>query len=1030
MERRAKEAREKSLQELKRLRSTGSATRDHASSEDEEAVNPYRDILAVHSSDEEWIDHVPSSASQSERGSERSKKRIKVANAVEDEKAESAKKDEFFVNLIAQLDEQPEVESVPVVTDPIVSEIDWDEPLPDFPTIPPAIAAKNILPTMTSEVDPPSTIDTLKIESIALAPVTEESSNDSVSFYYIDAHERPNGTVYLFGLVKDGAQGYKSACLTVKNVLRNVFLLPKEFVTIDDLQVPNTMEMVKAELDEQIKRFGIKAETVSVRCVSRRYAFEVPGIPTEADWVKLTYPYSQPQFNTTNGRTFSHVFGSSTAPLEMFIVKRRIMGPCWLSIKPSSTGKRGVSWCVEEFEVENPKDVSVLSSTALATPDLTVLSLSIKSVPSLDGSKREIVAASGVIFKNVSVDAVLSSSTQPAGAFSVVREDGPNQALPSTASSIQNAYGNKGKLEVAKCERALLSYLVAIIHRWDPDVIIGHNILGVDLNLLIQRMRSCQTANWSRLGRLNWSQWPKQERQVLSGRLVCDTFLGAKEHVRSKNYLLSTLVESQLNVSDHQLSVEESSYSSLYRAQSVIDPRQLVQMIKSSESEAFLQAQLAFRLHLLSLSKQLTNIAGNLWNRTLTGARAERNEYLFLHEFHNLKFILPDKRQYNQQYQQVDLEDSDNEEQEQGSGKRKPKYSGGLVLEPKRGLYTDIVMLLDFNSLYPSLIQEFNICFTTVEREDLADEIPQLPDSSLPQGILPRIIYNLVQRRRQVKSLMKDSKLSAEDRQQLNIRQQALKLTANSMYGCLGFAHSRFHARPLAALITAKGREVLQSTVDLARMHLGLDVIYGDTDSVMISTGLMVPEEARLLAAKLKKAVNERYKCLEIELDGLFKRLLLLRKKKYAAIKWNEEEKEVLETKGLDMVRRDWCRLSVDSSNYCLQQIMKSSVEMLPDLAGIIGKYLRDLHSNLLQQPIESFVISKNLTKDPQLYADYKGQPHVAVALRMRERGITVHAGDTIQYVICSRPSSSMAERAFSVDEVKRDPSLSIGTNY
>ena len=75
-------------------------------------------------------------------------------------------------------------------------------------------------------------------------------------------------------------------------------------------------------------------------------------------------------------------------------------------------------------------------------------------------------------------------------------------------------------------------------------------------------------------------------------------------------------------------------------------------------------------------------------------------------------------------------------------------------------------------------------------------------------------------------------------KQQLDIRQKALKLTANSMYGCLGFSFSRFYARPIAALVTAMGREALQRTVDYATTTMQLDVIYGDTDSVMINTNL------------------------------------------------------------------------------------------------------------------------------------------------------------------------------------------------
>jgi DNA polymerase alpha subunit A len=165
-------------------------------------------------------------------------------------------------------------------------------------------------------------------------------------------------------------------------------------------------------------------------------------------------------------------------------------------------------------------------------------------------------------------------------------------------------------------------------------------------------------------------------------------------------------------------------------------------------------------------------------------------------------------------------------------------------LEPKKGLYDKFVLLLDFNSLYPSIIQEYNICFTTVERNEVKsalaarsliafqaggeDELPEIPDADLEPGILPRLLANLVMRRRQVKGIMKKLDANSSEYAQMNIRQQALKLTANSMYGCLGFTHSRFYAKQLAMLITAKGREILQDTVNLAEQSLNLNVPYSD----------------------------------------------------------------------------------------------------------------------------------------------------------------------------------------------------------
>ena len=321
-----------------------------------------------------------------------------------------------------------------------------------------------------------------------------------------------------------------------------------------------------------------------------------------------------------------------------------------------------------------------------------------------------------------------------------------------------------------------------------------------------------------------------------------------------------------------------------------------------------------FRTEMLPLSKQLTNIGGNLWIRTLTGGRAERIEYLLLHEFHNRKYIVPDKERPKKK-----AGDS-------GGRKRgKAKYSGGLVLEPKKGLYDKYVLLLDFNSLYPSIIQEFNLCYTTVTRDlkplrnhdksslavdgiSEADEvkIPDLPNRSEHNewGVLPTVIRTLIQRRSVVKKLLK-KETNKEMKNTLNVRQLALKLTANSMYGCLGFSASRFYAAPIAALVTSQGREILQNTVDLAS-GMGLNVIYGDTDSIMIYTGSDDWDKVQQLGKEVKKAVNKKYKLLEIEIDGVFKSMLLLKKKKYAALIASKDRKTgkihlEKETKGLDL---------------------------------------------------------------------------------------------------------------------------------
>src|SRR4051812_27452493 len=99
----------------------------------------------------------------------------------------------------------------------------------------------------------------------------------------------------------------------------------------------------------------------------------------------------------------------------------------------------------------------------------------------------------------------------------------------------------------------------------------------------------------------------------------------------------------------------------------------------------------------------------------------------------------------------------------------------------------------------------------------------------LYSGVLSRLIES----RRQVKTLMKEEKDAAKV-EILDIRQKALKLIANSMYGCLGFSGFKFYAQPIAALIPQKGRETLQATVRLVEEGMKMNVIYGDTDSIFV----------------------------------------------------------------------------------------------------------------------------------------------------------------------------------------------------
>ncbi|KAF9302281.1 DNA-directed DNA polymerase alpha catalytic subunit pol1 [Mortierella antarctica] len=872
--------------------------------------------------------------------------------------------------------------------------------------------------------------------------------NGSMRMYWIDACE-VRGVVYLFGKVLQKATNtYVSCCVAVQNIERNLFLLPRSRRVDKQGNIKEEVDIssVYTEFDAICQVY--KIPTFLSKPVERKYAFDLPGIPGTGEYLKVVYPYSSPSLPTDlNGETFSHVFGANTSALEHFIIKRNLMGPCWLEITGAHVNTTKISWCKTELTVNNPKHIVPMpDSTAPPAPPLCVMSVSLRTIIDTDDKSNEIVSASTSVYHEVRLDDTVENNRKLISKETLIRKPKTSPFPPGFDTAVERSQGRIVKLP---SERALLNRLLVRIHNTDPDVIVGHNFVGFDLDVLLHRMKHNKADHWSRIGRLRRTIWPKlqsgaggmgdttaAEKQVMAGRLMCDTYLGAKEHVRSKSYSLTQLVAMQLGINRDDIEYEKIKQ---YFNNSI----ELEQMLRHSEFDTYLCAELMFSLQLLPLSRQLTALSGNLWSITLTAGRAVRNEYLLLHEFHRNKYICPDKSYFKSNKESImpnDNEDQDDAAAPKKGTRKKPQYAGGLVLEPKKGFYDTYVLLLDFNSLYPSIIQEYNICFTTVkyDKETDNDNLPEYPEEGLPVGILPRLLENLVSRRREVKKLMKGA--TGAKYAEYDIRQKGLKLTANSMYGCLGAAYSRFYAKQLAMLITSRGREILQNTVDLAT-ESGLDVIYGDTDSIMINTNTTQLDDVKPIAEKFKTTVNGRYKLLEIETDGLYQRMLLLKKKKYAAllsVEKNGKQETVTETKGLDMVRRDWCELSQDVSGYVLNQILSSDNKDREQVVDNIHSYLRTVGEETRKGliPIEKFVVNKGLTKAPEDYADAKSQPHVQVALRMKSKGLSVRAGDTVPYIICllgdaTSSKGGYADRAYHPDEIKQPGSnLTIDFEY
>ncbi|XP_044767843.1 DNA polymerase alpha catalytic subunit isoform X3 [Neomonachus schauinslandi] len=864
----------------------------------------------------------------------------------------------------------------------------------------------------------------VQVDSSHLPLVKGTDEEQVFQFYWLDAYEdqyNQPGVVFLFGKVWiESAKTHVSCCVMVKNIERTLYFLPRETkIDLNTGKETETLVTMKDVYDEFDEKIAAKYKIMKFKSKA-----EMPQLPQDL-----------------KGETFSHVFGTNTSSLEMFLMNRKIRGPCWLEVKNPQLLNQPVSWCKVEAMALKPDLVNVIKD--VGPPPLVVMSFSMKTMQNAKTHQNEIIAVAALVHHSFALD---KAPPQPPfqSHFCVVSK--PKDCIfPYTFK--EDIKEKNVKVEIAATERTLLGFFLAKVHKIDPDIIVGHNIYGFELEVLLQRINVCKVPHWSKIGRLKRSNMPKLggrsgfgERNATCGRMICDVEISAKELIRCKSYHLSELVQQILRTERVVIPMED--VRNMYSESS-----HLLYLLEHTWKDARFILQIMCELNVLPLALQITNIAGNIMSRTLMGGRSERNEFLLLHAFYENNYIVPDKQIFRKPQQKLgdEDEDIDGEANKYKKGRKKAAYAGGLVLDPKAGFYDKFILLLDFNSLYPSIIQEFNICFTTVQRvasethkiteDGEQEQIPELPDPNLEMGILPREIRKLVERRKQVKQLMKQQDLNPDLVLQYDIRQKALKLTANSMYGCLGFSYSRFYAKPLAALVTYKGREILMHTKEMVQ-KMNLEVIYGDTDSIMINTNSTDLEEVYKLGNKVKSEVNKLYKLLEIDIDGVFKSLLLLKKKKYGALvveptsDGNYSTKQ--ELKGLDIVRRDWCDLAKETGNFVIGQIL--SDQSRDTIVENIQKRLIEIGENVLNGsvPVSQFEINKALTKDPQDYPDKKSLPHVHVALWMNSQGgRKVKAGDTVSYVICQDGSNLTAsQRAYAPEQLQKQDNLTIDTQY
>eukprot|EP01006_Ploeotia_vitrea_P018090 TRINITY_DN49354_c0_g1_i1.p1 TRINITY_DN49354_c0_g1~~TRINITY_DN49354_c0_g1_i1.p1 ORF type:complete len:742 (-),score=417.38 TRINITY_DN49354_c0_g1_i1:127-2136(-) len=373
-------------------------------------------------------------------------------------------------------------------------------------------------------------------------------------------------------------------------------------------------------------------------------------------------------------------------------------------------------------------------------------------------------------------------------------------------------------------------------------------------------------------------------------------------------------------------------------------------------------------------------------------------------------------------------------------------YEGATVLEAKKGYHRLPISTLDFASLYPSIMMAHNLCYSTLLAPADVKKLDETQYTRTPtgdyfvkndvqRGVLPEILQELLAARKLAKA---DMKVATDPftKAVLNGRQLALKVSANSVYGFTGATVGQLPCLEISSSVTSFGREMIEATKKAVEQRYTIsngyafdaEVVYGDTDSVMVKFGPSDVAECMRLGEEAAEFVSKLFiNPIRLEFEKVYFPYLLMSKKRYAGLYWTKPDKwDKMDTKGIETVRRDNCALVRNVIGRCLEELL---INKSPERAiSYTKKVISDLLMNKLD--LSFLVISKSLSRASEDYASK--QAHVELAARMHKRDPSTapKTGDRVPYVIIQGPKGAPAYTKAEDPVYVLENSLQIDSTY
>ena len=534
-------------------------------------------------------------------------------------------------------------------------------------------------------------------------------------------------------------------------------------------------------------------------------------------------------------------------------------------------------------------------------------------------------------------------------------------------------------------EKSLLLGFFDWLADYDPDIIIGWNVVNFDMwylqkvcdkyRLKFNMGRSGTSVYWRLL-----DEESNRRMMTLSGRVVIDGI----DLLKAATYRFESF---SLNNVAGELLADEKLLHGTDRGNAIT---QLYLNDKQALAEYNLQdCKLVWdifeKTKLINFAVARTQMTGLPLDRV--GGSVASFDFRYLPLLHRQGYVAPNA------HWEDEVENS----------------PGGFVMESKPGLYNHVVVL-DFKSLYPSIIRSFKIdplglVLAEHKEYEQKDLVPGFKGAwfTKNKNILPQLVAELWSERDKAKS-NNDAALS-----------QAIKIIMNSFYGVLGSGGCRFFDSRLATSITRRGHQIIQQTAKYIENESQLrgkcSVIYGDTDSVFIwlreaTSDQGASDQGKILENQLNQwwlnRLQKEYgveSALEIQFETHYQRFLMptIRgsqqgsKKRYAGVVMDEGGRKLV-FKGLENVRTDWTRLAREFQSEVYRRVFFNEP---------YREYIQQLVSEVLNGKHDADLIYRKRLRRKLNEYQRNIPPHVQAARKAVAAGVLdIRGGDWVEYVI------------------------------